>query len=130
MLLQSEADWLLEKIVVAVNGADREIPISLLIGGVTVSGNLVSVHKYLDHIHDQIVFDEEGVKVDDINFQNEILSRLIKNSSEDSVLRKDSLDETALFIHIQDAKFHYRTSPKGVFWRGKIEQVDGFHLGV
>jgi hypothetical protein len=130
MIFQSEVDWLLENLAIGVSGTERAIPITLLVGGVSISGQLVSAHKYMDQIHDMVVFKDEMTRVEDIDMQNAMLSFMIKRNSANCVKEKDAVVKSAGYIHIQNAVFHGGTSRKGVFWRGKIEAVDGFHLGA
>ncbi|MCF2517153.1 hypothetical protein [Dyadobacter sp. CY351] len=128
MLFQTEADWLLEKIVVGINGTDKKLPITITTEGSVISGNLISCHAYLEQIR-SIVTTPRAEKLTEGSMQNEILNMMIDQNIKETIEHQDLPEENASYIHIADAVFLGDTKPKpNVLWRGMIEKVSGFYL--
>lgn len=131
MTILAEKDWILEKLVATVNGTEKSVPITVLVEGVSISGELVSNHKFLEHCRTSLAPQlEEGDKVDDV--KNYFLTSVLQYSYENILEDKKRL-ESATFIHLANAKFHSGhnrdiSGSNGIFWRGMIEKVSGFYL--
>jgi hypothetical protein len=66
--------------------------------------------------------------------KNYTLTRNLEMCAMQAVKEKDDWQGMPEYIHLKDAKFHNGTGEglskqKGVFWRGQIDKVSGFHLG-
>ena len=119
-----EKDWLLEGIVNAVNGTQKEVPITILVDGIMISGSIVSGHYYLEMLNPRIVI--EPLKNTIENIELDILKRSIKQVSDNYQGKNQKVGPGASYIHLKDAKFHRGSkkgieSQKGVFWRGSLE---------
>jgi hypothetical protein len=127
-----QADWLLQMLVDMVNNnADMELPITLHVEGLLVSGNLVGGVKYF-----------EGFATDfaESFATNPEISKGIRESvSKFGEIYKATGKEDAdgplpTYIHLKQARF-FNTSGmpipanKGVWWRGRLSEVSGFILG-
>jgi hypothetical protein len=110
---------LLALIAVAEDEENRiEHEVTLLIGGFLVSGFVVSRNKYLQsHPTTGAI--------------SNVIERL---RAEDPKIQVPE-NEAAEFIHLRDAKFFVpggKPIPDNasVYWRGRLESVDGFTLGL
>lgn len=133
MTISEDKDWLLEKLVIEVNGTDLELPITVLIDGMLISGKLISAHKFLDKVHDKFIIKGEVKDVDNIN--NEILGRRIESKSKRIVEVKDSIHESPSYFHISNAVIRNKPGNKAAvetasIWRGVIDKVSGFHIDL
>jgi len=126
------ADYLLQALIEMVNGSGVEIGITLQVGGMLVSGQLVSGRSYVE------------------GFTNDFSSSFQPGSDEDTAVRewfkpfkelyeqKDDGDEPRplpVFVHLRDAHFFGLPGGPipnniGVWWRGRVSVVGGFSLGV
>jgi hypothetical protein len=101
-------------------GKAFEPDVTLLVGGILVSGFVVSKKKYMEH--------------------HPIVARIQKVCDEhkDEMPKADdeqSEDLSPDFIHLRDARcFTPSGGPvptnQGVFWRISLESVQGFHFGL
>jgi hypothetical protein len=132
MVIENDTDWLLEKIICKINGTDNKLPITILVDGVSISGNLVSAHKYYEYIKDKVV--EPKQISGEIDEHNLVLDILISGSSRSITDERDPYRRIG-FIHIADAVFHSGRESvvkvgAGVFWRGVLDKISGFYLNV
>jgi hypothetical protein len=121
-------DWVLEMLVKIVDAAEKQGPdrgglqITLCVGGVLISGQVISSKLYFQMFADGIIHDvvEKAVAS----------GKIPKPDAGDT-----PQDESPEFIHLASAKFllgghnPIPTSAHGVLWRCKLNRVDGFHLG-
>ena len=116
-----------------VNSASLEMGITLQVGGMLVSGDLVAVNTYFDGIGEE--FSSSSTFVNDLE-----AAKSIKDSFSTLGARLIQTDETEdeqllpQFIHLKNARFFHTSgnpipSNRGVFWRGRICEVGGFSLG-
>ena len=104
------------------DGTDRQIEtgITLHVGGLLVSGNIISRRDFLmSHpLTDKTL---------------EIFDKLDKPDNMPVDKPSEDLPE---FIHLSGARFFIPGNPPiptnddGVFWRGRISEVAGFHFGI
>jgi hypothetical protein len=111
-----------ELLLVLISLAEVEEPIetdvTLLVGGFLVSGFIVSAKKYMEH-----------------HVVTKRISRLREQIRSTTPAAEDGEDTPLNFIHLRDAKFYTPGGPpipqnKSIFWRGCLESVHGFSLGV
>lgn len=127
-----QADWFLQFLVDIVNNNGVEIGITLSVGGTSISGMLVGVEQF---------FNGFGAE-----FGGAFPDQDVSNSIRDSFSQfgkplpatEGSEDEKPLqqpnYVHLKNAKFYHNSGPampsnRGLWWRGRLTQVDGFSLG-
>ena len=136
--IDSNADWFLQLLVKTVNGKDDiAFPITLNVSGVMISGELVSGHRYFEGFAKdlkEVLFGTNSEGGNDIERSIRQLGDIYTQS-----LREPELDDEELsppnFIHLMNARvFHPSGKPipdnKGVWWRGKLNAIDGFIVGT
>lgn len=118
-------DYLLQDFVLlAEQGV--EIGISLLLGGTMVSGVIVSGKRYFEAMRENMVSasPDELKSVFQTYFDD--YSALYTKPVEDR--------KPATFIHMRDVRYWTAggraTDTSGVWWRGRIDQIAGFHVGT
>ena len=104
------------------DGTDRQIEtgITLHVGGLLISGNIISRRDFLMS-HPQT------------DKMQEVLDKLDKPDNMPGDKPSEELPE---FIHLSGARFFIPGNPPiptdidGVFWRGRISEVAGFSFGI
>ncbi|MBR7961437.1 gas vesicle protein [Burkholderia vietnamiensis] len=127
----AENDWFLQSLVSIVDSSDYSFGITLFVGGVLISGQLVGGKKYFEGFGAAFggaLSDPEAAAQTRENFAK-FGSMYV---SEDGSYKQDM--ESPHYIHLQDARcFHPSGTPipsnGGVWWRGRIREVAGFTLG-
>lgn len=123
-----QADWFLQMLVNMANKSSLEIGVTLNIGGGLVSGMLIGMDQYFEGF--ALDF---GSGISDPEASRDIqdsFSRLGQPKPQD----EDAFIYPPNYIHLKDAKFfHNAGNPipanRGVWWRGRLTQIDGFSLG-
>lgn len=108
----AEKDFILESLIDFVTNDGGALPITLQVGGLFISGLLMSEELYFKQAF--------------ISLENKIPT-FPKFSELSHPLPAD-------FIHLADARIVSGGSTipqgdRGIFWRGKLEAVDGFFMG-
>lgn len=125
--LPREQDAFLTRLVeYAINGV--ELPVTLWVGGRMVSGILTSGEHFFQNTLDSFGFEVPPPEDSNAAVMIEDLQAWIQ-------LYKEPLNDPPEWLHLRDAqtfKGDGNTIPSdgGVFWRGRISAVDGFHLGM
>lgn len=126
----ADRDWFLQNLVSMVNGRDLEIGITLQANGFLVSGLLVSGHKYFEG------FGSDFASAFSVQEDAEVIRESYAKFGGiyTTELPADSEIAPPNFIHLKNAKFfntHGNPIPgnRGVWWRGRVSQIDGFILG-
>jgi len=126
VMIVDDEDWFLQFLVNLANSG-ATFGITLNVGGFLISGYLIGGQAYFKDFGEEFsVFfqDEEATK--------DIKNIIVKNgelyTSEDDV-------PPPSYIHLQDAHFFNTNgnpvpNNRGVWWRGRLSEVDGFSLGV
>jgi len=131
VITTAENDWFLQSLVSIVNKSDISFGITLFVGGVLVSGQLVGGKKFFEGFGATF-----GGALSDPQAAAETSENFAKFGniyvSEDGSYKQDT--ESPHYIHLQDARrFHPSGAPipsnGGVWWRGRIREVAGFNLG-
>lgn len=122
-------DWYLQNLVEIVNGNDFEFPITLFVGGLMVSGQLTSGHKYFEGLGEQLTQFFGGPSDDTQENVNYLTS-----PKEIYLKKEDAKDKVPpQYIHLREARvFVPGQQPipsEGSWWRGRMSSVDGFHFG-
>ena len=132
MITIDNSDHFLQAIIRSVNGQEKTVPITILVDGFLITGDLVSGHKYFKHTLEYFPPSTKPVTEQD---QSEyVLDVLIDVEQENYLQRKGNVSMTTSYIHLINAKFQNSsgvsiTGIKGVTWRGMIDKVSGFYLG-
>jgi len=125
------SDHFLEMIVASVNSENAELPITLLVDGMLLTGKLISGTKYFEYYQTLFPLTGKGpVEIGDTAYTQEIR---VKAETERFAALKGDVHAKSTYLHLRDATFHYSldddlTSRRGVIWRGMIEKVSGFHF--
>ena len=127
-----EPDWFLQHLVDTVNRTDLELPITVQVAGVFVSGTLVSGKKYFAGFADDVVAglgkhaqDPEGLRA--------AFAGLGRIYDENEAV---AATQSPHYIHLRDAFFYGTANSqavpanRGVWWRGRLSQIGGFVLGI
>jgi len=123
-------DWLLQEFIWMVNTYDMAIGITLNVGGLLVSGELIGGKSYFGEIGKDFTTSLGGSDKIRKSFEN--WGRKIYSGGTNKKSRRDF--EKPYFVHLKNAKFYYpgeQPVPKnrGLWWRSRLEAIDGFSLG-
>lgn len=132
-LSQQEPDWFLQSFVIAANKYGYGIPITLLVGGSWITGDLIGGREYFELLGKQIT-GEPGAAETDSPYQTYI-DRLYPEVDPDA--EDDAGDPTLdspTFIHLKNARQIHRggevpNNHADILWRGRLVSVEGFMLG-
>lgn len=127
--LQGSPDGLIQDLVDEVNAKDAEIPITLVISGIVVTGSLVSFKSYLDYMITGVTLackDEQIINSMQSNYRAKLAKAHTSPESEKTASSRPS------FIHMKDARFpdYGSIQRSDGIWRFSISKVDGFILGT
>jgi hypothetical protein len=125
-------DLMLETFVSLAEEQDFSFGVTLTIHGLLISGNIISFQKYLEGIAQGFESATGNQKI------GQIIAESYRNASQEysEIRREQGLEELPprRYIHLSDARFRFGTSVvppgTGVYWRGKLDEVDGFFLGI
>ena len=126
-LIRRNIDGFLLMWVIMVNRGYFEPQITLNVGGLVVTGKLISAKKYYEAIGTKLSdawerASEEGA--DAIKYFSSLAEAVVPP------------DEKALHIHLANARFIFpegRGIPsdgQGAYWRGKLSSIDGFQFTI
>lgn len=126
---QTQPDWYLQSLVDTVNGKEFELPITLFVSGLIVSGQLTSGHKYFVGLGEQLTTFFGGPS-------EETAKTVAYFTAPADMYTKDNEGEEEplpQYIHLREARiFTPGQQPipsEGSWWRGRLSSVDGFHFG-
>lgn len=120
-------DWFLVELVRRANRGDFSIGLTLCVGGVVVSGTLVSGREYFEGFAEAVAAAARDPAV--AERAREFFRRpAALYAAEPEGPDAAGEDGPPAYIHLKDARF----SPEGpgVHWRGRLAAVDGFALGT
>ena len=122
-----DKDWFLQSLVNIVNSGSFNFGVTLNVGGFLVSGQLVGGKEY---------FEGFGSDFAGAFCGGEIAETIKKTfAGHGDIYSSDNeTSPSPSYIHLKDAKFfNTNGNPipgnRGVWWRGRLSQVDGFSLG-
>jgi hypothetical protein len=132
-----EADWFLQELVAFTNRTGFEVGVTLVVGGIMVSGMMIGGRKYFEQFADIIkhsltqAIDAEFGEMMGNSYATvaEIYKPVGDGEVEPSAITKPG------YIHMKDAVlYHPNDSPRLVvnhaLWRVRITAVDAFTLGT
>jgi hypothetical protein len=128
-------DWLLQSLISIVNNESASIPITLSVGGLLISGDMIGGKTYFNEFARQFkdgftdISSETAATIEE-SFQRlgDIYDPLQKGPQGNVPLAQPHL------VHLRDARIYHSGasrafSEKSALWRGRLEAVDGFSLG-
>jgi hypothetical protein len=122
-------DWFLQSLVSIVNDNPLEFGITLFVGGVTISGQLVSGKKYFETFAKEFSDAYPG-KADT---QEGIRQAFASHTAIYDRREDEEVAPPPQFIHLINCRCFspggVLPSNRGILWRGKINAVSGFSLG-
>lgn len=139
-------DWFLQVFVELANEEPFEMPVTLASGGMIISGDLVSGRRYFEGFADEFSAAISNTTDDVRTFWHDFLSGFgssvygdreartsVMQSEESSTTEEDPSDPH--YIHLRDARIYHAGNSQsplvtGVWWRARMEAVDGFFLGA
>jgi hypothetical protein len=122
------------------NRVGVEISITLLMGGMLVSGRLTSGRKYCQGVAEEIrsfVSPDSEARLDNLG---EAMAQLLDNAAQSVYPEVDMETEPSddelipAYVHLRDSRFFHPGGPglpveRGIWWRGRLTEVDGFFVG-
>lgn len=113
----------------AQSGSITGVGITLTIGGSVISGTLVGRNTWLDSMHNDLSTNHPTIgKV------TEVLRDTFRHDLSGDEAELSKLMDDDLFIHLVDAKYvtgmNALPSEGSLFWRGRIDRVEGWSLGA
>lgn len=132
-------DWLFQGIVSTVEygSSSATYPVTILCGGFLVCGWIVSRSSYIEAIPETLAR-AVGVSVEEAkNTLGPVLASLNEkaNAASASLSEDDPKRQLFSYFHLKDARFSSTMAgnglagQRGIWWRGRTSQVDGFHMG-
>ena len=125
-----QKDWFLQFLVNLANRNQFEIGITLNVGGLLISGTLVGVKRYFEVFGEDFSASfEAGKSPKDI----ELFFKKI--GDECACVSHREKTESPSYIHLKNARFfdaqgNSIQGNRGVWWRGRISEVQGFVPGT
>lgn len=129
-----EADGLLQ-LLISYSELGIETPITLLAGGMTVSGVIISAASYMENTGAQL---SAALRSHDAQLA-ETVAQSFAQLKQDVEAQSRKADEagalSARFIHLKNAKYFIPgqdglpNNTDGIFWRGRLNAITGFSLG-
>ncbi len=122
-------DWFLQFLVNLANKNRFELEITLTVGGILISGNLVGVRQYFDDLSTYFAGPFESGK------RSEEIKETFKTIGDQcTCVSTSESNETPSYIHLKnavfsDAKGNATPGNTGIWWRGRISEVQGFSPG-
>ncbi|MGB3209795.1 MAG: gas vesicle accessory protein GvpU [Desulforhopalus sp.] len=122
-------DWFLQFLVNLANKNRFELDVTLTVGGMLISGTLVGVKHYFDDLSAFFASPFESDK------KSEEIKETFKEIGEQcTCVSPSEQSETPSYVHLKNAHFFDAQSKlisgnEGIWWRGRISEVQGFSAG-
>ena len=122
-------DWFLQFLVNLANKNRFELDITLTVGGMLISGTLVGVRQYFDDLSAYF-----ASPFDSGRNSEEIKETFKKIGDQCTCVAPSEQTETPSYIHLKNAIFADAQGKRisdssGIWWRGRISEVQGFTPG-
>jgi hypothetical protein len=123
-------DWFLQFLVNMANKNKFELDITLMVGGLLISGTLAGVRQYFDNLGAYFAHPFAAAKGSE-----EIESTFKKIGDQCSCVSPSEQTETPSYVHLKNVRFfdaqgRIMSNWEGVWWRGRISEVQGFSPGI
>jgi hypothetical protein len=130
----TSSDWFLELLVDVVNGTEIALAMTLNVGGMLVSGEMCSGHKYFEGFAKDLKDGIFGTIPSEASRIEEQFKQLGGIYAKEKRQPQDEHPKPPQYIHLRNARiFHPGGTPiptnRGVWWRGRLGAIDGFILG-
>ena len=124
-----QKDWFLQFLVNTANKSQFQLTITLNVGGFLISGTLAGVKQYFADFGADF-----AISFDAGEGSEEIKATFQKIGDECSCVSNAEPSESPSYIHLKDARFYDTQGNSiqgnsGVWWRGRISEVQGFVPG-
>ena len=133
--ISKPVDWFLQSLISIVNDETGGIPITLSVGGLLVSGEMIGGKTYFEEFARQFKDGFRDISRETAATIEESFKRLgdIYDPIQEGSQENGSHSKPHI-VHLRDAQiYHSGGDPtpfeKRVLWRGRLEAVDGFSLG-
>jgi hypothetical protein len=132
--LARTVDWFLQSLVSIVNDESASLPITLSVGGLLISGEMIDGKTYFNEFARQFKDGFKGISREtaatiELAFKRlgDVYDPIQKEARWNAYTPKPHL------IHLRNVQIYHAGGPpllseKGVLWRVRLEAVDGFSL--
>jgi len=138
--MSKQADILLTSLAIQLLDAKLSLPVTLAIKGMIVTGSIISFDDYMLGICSEFesggsldAMVGEGIRAALEAVRNSNNEPQLSEFDQESVEGSDLSVERRECIHLKDAKIFVGNNliptNRGVFWRGSLDEVDGFAFG-
>lgn len=133
--ISRSVDCFLQSLVSIVNDESASIPITLSVGGLLISGDMIGGKAYFNEFARQFKDGFRDISSETASTIEKAFKRL---GDVYDPIQKESQGSAPIptphLVHLIDAHIYLSgaspaPSEKGVVWRGRLEAVDGFSLG-
>jgi hypothetical protein len=133
--ISRSVDCFLQSLISIVNDESASIPITLSVGGLLISGDMIGGKDYFNEFARQFkdgfrdISSETAATIEKaFKRLGDVYDSIQKESQGSAPISKPHL------VHLRDAQIYLSgaspaPSEKVVLWRGRLEAVDGFSLG-
>ena len=123
-------DWFLQFLVNTANRSHFELELTLNVGGFLISGTLAGVKQYFAEVGADFAGSFKERKGSE-----EITAAFKKIGDECACVSTAEPAESPSYIHLKNARFydvqgHSLQGKSGLWWRGRISEVQGFVPGT
>ncbi len=132
----NKSDWFLRNLVDICNKSENMyFSITLSVGGILVSGELTGGAQYFNGFADDLAMSGLSSETADLFRRfGEIYTQQKEQEDKEQEDNDGKTNPPPQYIHLRNARiFHPGGNPiptnRGVWWRGRLEAVDGFILG-
>lgn len=127
-----QSDWFLQSLISLVNHRPHvKIDVALMVGGLVVTGTLVSGRTYFLEFARQFA---EGFGFNDHSARQAAYASVAEHAERFGNRNDDDSEDPPAYIHLLDPRFAGQGAEQYAdgarLWRGRVESVDGFHLAT
>ncbi|WP_150123797.1 MULTISPECIES: gas vesicle accessory protein GvpU [Achromobacter] len=127
-------DWVLQNFVGLINRTKLQVPVTLQLSGLTVSGTTIAGPEYFRKLGDLIAV---GMQNGNVSSAAESMREYFSSHAkiyDGQTVGSEEPSVPATYIHLENAVFwgsDGRTiNSQGALWRGRLSEVSGFYLGA
>lgn len=127
-----QSDWFLQSLISLVNNRPHvHIDVALMVGGLVVTGTLVSGRTYFLEFARQFA---EGFGFNDHSARQAAYASVAEHAERFGNRNEDDSEDPPAYIHLLDPRFAGQGAEEYAdgarLWRGRVGSVDGFHLAT
>ena len=129
----NKPDWFLQLLIDICNKTDFSLSITLNVNGLLVTGNLIGGEKYFNGFANDLKMAGMPAEVTDLFKQFGDI--YIKQKEQKNSKKDDETISPPQYIHLENARIFHPggnliPTNHGVWWRGRLDAIDGFILGA